>query len=125
MTRTLIIGQLHLVIEALAFAMDAAFDELFAAYYEQKPPSWDAFDRASREYFDHHQSPAEHNHYFNCFTVIWKDLLAQNRLLEAEKLWQRASPPRRSPRAAGRTRETGESPACTESPVGCAHTPGC
>ena len=94
MNRTLIIGARQIVIETLGQPMDQEFDQLHAAYYNNTPISSTTFEAATLQYFDQHQNdPAAHNRYFNCFTVIWQDMLAAGRYTAAEDLWERALQP--------------------------------
>ena len=75
-----ILGGRHIILENLGQPIDDAFNQLHAAYYGNTALSWDAFETVTLQYFNQNpNAPAAHDAYFNCFTVIWQDLLAAGR----------------------------------------------
>jgi hypothetical protein len=97
MRTVLIDGRVPMTTYALGQAMDDAFDQQYAAFFENSFKLSDEFKTASLKYFDDYanspHAPAAHDHYFYCFTVIWNALRSAGRLEEAERIWKLAHEP--------------------------------
>jgi len=94
MTHAFLLNGREIKLEALSPQLDATFEKLHAAYYGNTPMSWDELAAAASQFFDDNIGNwGAHDAYFNNFTVIWRDLLANDRHTTAERLWSQALQP--------------------------------
>lgn len=94
MRRTFVLGGRKIALQALSPDLDAAFERLHAAHYGNTPVAWDEFGAAASAYFDAHVGDGTaHDHYFNNFTIVWREFLGNGRYDLAEHIWSRALQP--------------------------------
>lgn len=88
----IIIGGQTIQIDDLDPSIDDAFVRLHAAYLGREALKWEAFEDASRSFFDKNPEPntGVHDRYFSNFTVIWRSFLNARNFDSAEEIWRRA-----------------------------------
>lgn len=78
-------------LNALSPQLDDLFEELHAAHFGGPPIALDDLATAAGAYFSVHLNDwASHDAYFNNFTIIWQELLKNEKYRVAEELWKSA-----------------------------------
>lgn len=89
-----IMGGRQYVLPSLSPEMDEAFQKLHAGFLSNVPYDVRAFRAAAHKFFDSCiGDPGKHDSFFNCFTIIWQNMLQSHDRDAADGLWQLALEP--------------------------------
>lgn len=93
MQRTIVIGE-PVTVSVLGTPLDSLVERLYMDYFAARDLPWDELDVSAAIYFDQHLTdPAAHDAYFNNFISLWRHLMGQDKLPQAEFIWERALRP--------------------------------